>query len=234
MTSYIAVAFLGACLAVAYWTLINRVYLEVLSPQRNDTPAIASQGQVATSPSPKQVPSLKFEAHIEPTDPPFLKGASPGGISWKPLNGYVRLNITNGQVPIRDLDFKVTLDRGISPMSIVEIAQISRIPNTTWFPAIKEDPGLAVVFQDKDGNPGRIGGAITMAPIYRVHSAALYGNSNLEIIIAVLARTANLEVGKPYAEKRAPRRIELRGTYETSGVDGVQRYPFEYSYDFTP
>jgi hypothetical protein len=181
------------------------------------------------NPFPKQIPNVEFSAKIVPSDPPYAKGESPGGILWETDAKYVRLKIVNGSTPIKELDFTVTLDSG---RMIREIAQITNVPNRSWsaVDTVGGSPPEAFLSDDK-GNDERIfGGVVNISSTFHIHCATLFANSDLEFIIKAEPMVLlSPKPGKPPLEERPLSITVVTGTYETSNIDGGQRYRFGYS-----
>jgi hypothetical protein len=181
-------------------------------------------------------PSVKFDAYILPTDPPYAPETKIGGITWDKHYSDVRLDITNGPVLIQNVDLSIRLD-----IQIAAVGQISEFPGVTIFPA-DEMPAIWLEGTDEKGQPITV--PIVPTPsnmvgsvVYRVHCDKLFSGATLHLVIATVAMNPMTAKGEMpdqlFAPKRAPRKIQVKGTYETSGVDGIKRFPIEFSYTFS-
>jgi hypothetical protein len=186
---------------------------------------------VNIAPSP---PDVKFDAYIQPgSNNPYPPETIIGGITWDPNYVDVRLDIGAGPVPIQNLNFEVTLDT-----SIAGVGQISQFNGVTSFPN-SEAPSVSLIGTDEAGNPVTMPivprkGLAQIAPVYRVHCDALYGNTVLHLVIASIALNPMKPGGglpdRLFAPRRAPRLIELKGSYEAAS----QRFPLEFRNVFLP
>jgi len=180
-------------------------------------------------------PNVITHAYLGPTDAPYPKGTILGGISWEERYTDVRLDIANGPVPIRNLDLTIGLDTHIEA-----IGQLSGLPNVTLLP-FTSAPGIWLGGTDAKGN--RVNYPLTLAvsgpagsPQYRIHCSDIFRDSTLQLVIAAVVVNAPSPKGELpnqlFGPKRAPQLIQIKGTYETSGVDGTSRYTIDSSHRF--
>jgi hypothetical protein len=191
------------------------------------------------SPSPKKTqsdvkPAIDLRAYAQP-DEPYPQGVLLGGIVWEQQYVDVRLDLSNGQVAIQNLDFLVRLDT-----SIAGVGQISQFPGITAFPA-QEPPAawLKGTTPDSDGKSISIPVTATpgmprYAPVYRVQCEKIFANTVVHFVIASIAMNPpKADGGLPeqaLAPRRSPKLIRIKGSYEIPG--STERYSLEFSYDF--
>lgn len=183
---------------------------------------------------PHQTPSLTFTATLQPEAPydiPML-----AGIAWQKLYVDVRIDLTNGAVPIQNLDCLVGLDT-----SIAGVGQLSQFPGVTAFPA-GSPPAMWLEGTDLQGNPSSLPiapspGMMSAAPVYRVHCTEVFANTVVHLVVAsiVVNPIVNGQLPKQlFAPRRSPRVIKIKGKYETRNGASVDNHNVEFSKEFTP
>ncbi len=175
-------------------------------------------------------PSVILKPFVGPLDP-YPDNTNVGGVIWHSFYVDVRLDVVNGHTDIGDVDFLVRLDN-----SIAGIGQISQFPGVTAFPA-NDTPSFCLQGTNEAGAPESLPivpkpGTMQTAPIYRVHCEKMLANTTIHLVVASVALNPPLAPGhlpdSLFAPRRAPKRIQAKGTY----VVGGEKYPLELLYEF--
>ncbi|MEY2604435.1 MAG: hypothetical protein QOH31_2226, partial [Verrucomicrobiota bacterium] len=74
-------------------------------------------------------PTVEFSAHIPKTEGPYPPKTKVGGVILSPGLTDVRVNLNNGPISIRDLDFDISTDALIKA-----VGQVSDLPNVNFQP----------------------------------------------------------------------------------------------------
>ena len=197
------------------------------------------EAEVAATPEKMQVgkkPSVVMTAYLQPTEEPYSQGMAVGGIVWSRNYMDVRLDIVNGPVEIKDLDFYVQL----TDTSIAGIGQISQLQGMTVLPA-NEFPAVWLAGTDTKGQPESIPivptpGLMRSSPVYRVHCSEIFANAVTHLVIASVALNPTENGHLPqqlFAPRRAPKAISVKGNYDTQKAGGgVENHPIEFWYSF--
>jgi hypothetical protein len=171
--------------------------------------------------------SVKLTAYI-PTTMPYQDGYPFAGIVWKPQDVDVRLDLENGSVSIRNLDFRVRFDEDTS---VAGVGQITQIPNVVAFLA-DNDIHSIILQGDSGAVPIKLGPGT--GSIYRVQCPDIFANTVVQFTIAAtgaIRAPADGSLPKQFTFKRkAPTFIRVEGSYEASASQAPKA--FEYSHQF--
>src|SRR5262249_42629890 len=116
-----------------------------------------------------------------------------GGIAWQPNLVDVRVSLTTGILPVKNLDLEIRLNEGMEEqMGIADVKELNGIACTflpqmfPGVPALSRDRLFGNVTTDQQGNPVTKPANVTeiISPMYRVQCPYLQKNSNLNLIIA--------------------------------------------------
>ena len=162
--------------------------------------------------------TLAVLRHIDASgdDADYPTGFLLGTIPWKNEYAHVQVNLTNQEVEdLSDVDLVIGLDE-----SIAAIAQKTNFPDIVLFPPLA-DPFVAgsLTSVDKDGNRVSIptvSSGITTAPEYRIRCSKIFSHSTVQLILAVVSLnlTPGVELHSPYAPKRLPKWLNVKGSYK--------------------
>jgi hypothetical protein len=214
--SYIVAALLAATLGVAYWAGINGVYAKIF--QKQDAPKEAV---------------INVDAYPMLVD--YEPGTDVGGIKWSALYSDLRVTLTNPmEEDYEDLDFTITTD-----LKIVRVAQLSGIPNVTFFvgpnkippvwPTGKKDANGNDLYQPMTPSPG----APQTAKTYRVRCDKMPRRSKLELVIALMGSRPMVN-NNPWTmmDKRPPQHVEVEGQFRAFGE--IRKLAFTKDFSTTP
>jgi hypothetical protein len=189
---------------------------------------------VHTAPPKAEEPqsSVTFSAYLQPKEP-YTAGTLLAGIVWNEQYVDVRVDITNGETDIQNLDFLVSLDT-----SIAAVGQISQFPGVTAFPN-NSPPASWLQGTDEQGHPlsipiTPIPGTMRAAPVYRVRCSEVFANTVVHLVVASIAMNPVVNGQWPqqlFAPRRPPQKIRIKGTYETRNG---KPHDVELAKDFTP
>jgi hypothetical protein len=190
--------------------------------------------KLSQSASPEVQPSVTLTAYLQPKEP-YPDGTFVGGISWLSHYVDVRLDVVNGPIQIKDLDFSVQFDTDIAGAG-----QISQFQGVTIFPD-KEPPATWLEGFDSSGQPTSVPvvsapGKMRNAAIYRMHCQEVLANTVVHFVIASVAFNRPMVGGQMpkqlFAPRRAPKEIRVKGQYAVQVGQSTKWYPLEFSYNF--
>lgn len=176
-------------------------------------------------------PHLTFSAYLQPLDESYMEGTLLGGIVWEKRYFDTRLDVSNGAIAVKNLNFLIELDT-----SIAGVGQVSQFPGFIAFPS-KTTPAAWLEGLDSKGNPVSVPIAPTLgmantAQVYRVHCSDVFSDTVIHLVIASIAMNHPQNGRLPqqlFAERRPPGMIRIEGTYETE--DG-RTHPVQFSHEF--
>ncbi len=198
----------------------------------NVTPEVNNPEPPAEGP-PDELASVEFRSHILSPPPAHQLNTILGGITWREYYADLRLDITNGPIPIQNLDIKIALD---NDQGIAALGQLSDFPAVTIFPAHDMLPGgrdgqpsaptgLRIINEDGTVSPDDPFKEDSVQRAYRIHCDNVFPESTLRFIIA--------SVPLDETKTNLPQSIHIVGSYDTKGLNGLQTHPIEITRTFS-
>lgn len=181
---------------------------------------------------PKDERAVQFDSRIarNPSDNPYPTNLTIGGVTFDKSKADVRFTISPKKYSIKNLDFSIGFDRGISPAVIFNMGQVSSFRGVTFIPP--EIPTMMVKIKEEDGQEMMIpldAGAAGLlignpfGPVWRVHCDEILHDSTLELILKVGQAPPP---GTQAAAKWSPTVVEAWGSFDAEGENGVHSVPF--------
>lgn len=221
-------AAVGLLLYYTLWTRKNPVPVAETSPALSN-PISHEPEPPAEGPTEKPA-SVEFRAQILSPPPAHPLNTILGGITWQKNYTDLRLDITNGSIPIQNLNIKITLD---NDQGIAALGQLSNFPSVTIFPTHDNLPGgrpsapAGLRIMNDDGtfspdDPFKEDSTVQYA--YGIHCDNVFPESTLRFIVASVPYGSDERKTNP---PQAPRTIHITGSYDTNGPKGLQTHPIE-------
>ncbi len=191
-------------------------------------------------------PKVQFRAFIPHAESAYPSGTVVGGLKWNPAWTDVRIDVENGQLPIRNLDFTVETDA-----LIAGVGQVSQLPEFAAFPVpqMLDDKGNGFIIgqggmvfgTDDKGNtvsePFDFGKTGDICQTYHLHCGSIYSKATLHIVVGTVRFNAPGPHGEPpkqlVAPANPPKSVHLKGNYETAAPEGARRYTFDQTIQLT-
>lgn len=165
----------------------------------------------------------------------YPEGTQIGGIKWDKAYTDIRIELINVLgVAVEKIDLFVAFDIHIKAAKQFG----TTVPDVSIAPADSNITFIALGGTDTAGNPittpiDPIGPMLTT--VYHVICPRLSAGGHLGLIIATIALNPPTNGAPPktmFANRRAPKVVKIRGTYETGVVDGAQRYSIDFTHEF--
>lgn len=152
------------------------------------------------------------------------------GIVWEKNYVDVRTRITNeGDKTVHDLHLTIQPET-----QVVKVLQVSHIPDIVlqpWMGAVAMVAAQVVLENDKGNRasvPLSFSGPGVSAPAYDLFCPRLVPGNNVDLVMACAALNPMEQDGRfpkhLFAERREPKWVRIRGTYEIQDANGTTKY----------